>query len=524
MFGVVLTAPHVPAEKAASGKSTLPWRPASQVRVRRRRVLVGMGVAVGALGLLSAIPGLGVLRSAAVAAAVLAGGYATLVWRVRRLSAQRELTVAFGAQPGVCLDWDAFERELGIVESGGEAVEQIASVDLGAGDLVRFAAAYALGWVLTPVVWCMRLAGGDDGDGFVERVVRLQQYGRSRSLRVLTVSAATMAGVTAVGSAGAVAMAAPAYTVHAGDTLAAIAASHGTTVSALAATNHVANPNLIFGGESLSLNGGPSSGGSAEGGSSYTVRAGDTLGSIAARYGTSWSALAAANRLVDPNTVLVGQVLNIGDGATAGDGVTVTVAAAPGAGPSYTVRAGDTLGSIAVRYGTSWSALAGANHLADPNTILVGQVLQVDGSTAPVSAVATPAAAATPPAPPAPPAPDIGGAATAVRVALAQVGKPYQWGGAGPSSFDCSGLVLYAWAAAGVSLPHYTVSQMQATTPVSEGQLQPGDIVFYGGSAPSHDAMYIGGGQVVSANTTGTNVQTQPLTYDGTPTGFGRVG
>lgn len=417
-----------------------------------------MGVAVGALGLLSAIPGLGVLRSAAVAAAVLAGGYATLVWRVRRLSAQRELTVAFGAQPGVCLDWDAFERELGIVESGGEAVEQIASVDLGAGDLVRFAAAYALGWVLTPVVWCMRLAGGDDGDGFVERVVRLQQYGRSRSLRVLTVSAATMAGVTAVGSAGAVAMAAPAYTVHAGDTLAAIAASHGTTVSALAATNHVANPNLIFGGESLSLNGGPSSGGSAEGGSSYTVRAGDTLGSIAARYGTSWS------------------------------------------------------------------ALAGANHLADPNTILVGQVLQVDGSTAPVSAVATPAAAATPPAPPAPPAPDIGGAATAVRVALAQVGKPYQWGGAGPSSFDCSGLVLYAWAAAGVSLPHYTVSQMQATTPVSEGQLQPGDIVFYGGSAPSHDAMYIGGGQVVSANTTGTNVQTQPLTYDGTPTGFGRVG
>lgn len=458
VFGVVLTAPHVPAEKAASGKSTLPWRPASQVRVRRRRVLVGMGVAVGALGLLSAIPGLGVLRSAAVAAAVLAGGYATLVWRVRRLSAQRELTVAFGAQPGVCLDWDAFERELGIVESGGEAVEQIASVDLGAGDLVRFAAAYALGWVLTPVVWCMRLAGGDDGDGFVERVVRLQQYGRSRSLRVLTVSAATMAGVTAVGSAGAVAMAAPAYTVHAGDTLAAIAASHGTTVSALAATNHVANPNLIFGGESLSLNGGPSSGGSAEGGSSYTVRAGDTLGSIAARYGTSWS------------------------------------------------------------------ALAGANHLADPNTILVGQVLQVDGSTAPVSAVATPAAAATPPAPPAPPAPDIGGAATAVRVALAQVGKPYQWGGAGPSSFDCSGLVLYAWAAAGVSLPHYTVSQMQATTPVSEGQLQPGDIVFYGGSAPSHDAMYIGGGQVVSANTTGTNVQTQPLTYDGTPTGFGRVG
>jgi cell wall-associated NlpC family hydrolase len=111
-------------------------------------------------------------------------------------------------------------------------------------------------------------------------------------------------------------------------------------------------------------------------------------------------------------------------------------------------------------------------------------------------------------------------------VALAQVGKPYVYGGAGPNSFDCSGLVMYAWAAAGVSLPHYSVSQYSGTARITEAELEPGDIVFYdneSGPQPGHEALYIGNGQVVAANTTGTDVQTQSITYDGTPMGFGRV-
>jgi cell wall-associated NlpC family hydrolase len=119
-------------------------------------------------------------------------------------------------------------------------------------------------------------------------------------------------------------------------------------------------------------------------------------------------------------------------------------------------------------------------------------------------------------------------AAIAVKVALEQVGVPYVWGGASPQEgFDCSGLVMYAWAAAGVQLEHYTVSQYEETTRISASQLLPGDLVFYdnyNGPQPGHVAMYIGNGMVVSANETGTNVQTQSINYDGTIIGYGQVG
>ncbi|MGH9065707.1 MAG: C40 family peptidase [Acidimicrobiales bacterium] len=101
------------------------------------------------------------------------------------------------------------------------------------------------------------------------------------------------------------------------------------------------------------------------------------------------------------------------------------------------------------------------------------------------------------------------------------MGKPYVWGGSGPYGFDCSGLVMYAWAAAGVSLPHYTVSQYDATSRISESDLQPGDLIFYEGLG--HVAMYVGGGEVVVADTTGTPVRIESMYYDGTPVGFGRV-
>jgi cell wall-associated NlpC family hydrolase len=114
-------------------------------------------------------------------------------------------------------------------------------------------------------------------------------------------------------------------------------------------------------------------------------------------------------------------------------------------------------------------------------------------------------------------------AAEALRVALAQVGKPYQWGGAGPDSFDCSGLVMYSYEAAGVALPHYTGSQYADTARVAEADLQPGDLVFYG-SPIHHVAMYDGDGRIVTADTTGTDVRVEPMTWDGTPVGFGRVG
>ncbi|SNR34294.1 C40 family peptidase [Blastococcus mobilis] len=93
-----------------------------------------------------------------------------------------------------------------------------------------------------------------------------------------------------------------------------------------------------------------------------------------------------------------------------------------------------------------------------------------------------------------------GAAQVAVDTALAQVGDPYVWGAGGPNSFDCSGLTQYAYSAAGVSLPHSSKSQSQMGTPVSVGDLQPGDLLFYY-SPTSHVAMYVGNGKMVHAST-----------------------
>jgi len=113
------------------------------------------------------------------------------------------------------------------------------------------------------------------------------------------------------------------------------------------------------------------------------------------------------------------------------------------------------------------------------------------------------------------PIPGNGGASTAVNVALAQQGKPYQYGAAGPDSFDCSGLVMYAWAAAGVSLPHYVPSQYSATRHVSLDQIQPGDIIYYNNFG--HDGIYIGGGKIVHAPHTGDVVKVVDMYYVGNP-------
>lgn len=91
-----------------------------------------------------------------------------------------------------------------------------------------------------------------------------------------------------------------------------------------------------------------------------------------------------------------------------------------------------------------------------------------------------------------------GRAAIAVRFAMAQVGKDYVYGATGPNAYDCSGLTMRAWGAAGVGLPHSSNAQQGSGTPVSESELRPGDLVFYY-SPVSHVDIYIGNGLVVGA-------------------------
>jgi cell wall-associated NlpC family hydrolase len=102
--------------------------------------------------------------------------------------------------------------------------------------------------------------------------------------------------------------------------------------------------------------------------------------------------------------------------------------------------------------------------------------------------------------------PASGRAAVAVRAAYAQLGDPYVWAAAGPGSFDCSGLTMFAWGAAGVALPHSSSAQYAAVRHVSVDDLQPGDLVFYY-SPISHVGIYIGGGQMVHATNPGDVVK-----------------
>lgn len=127
-------------------------------------------------------------------------------------------------------------------------------------------------------------------------------------------------------------------------------------------------------------------------------------------------------------------------------------------------------------------------------------------AAAPAAAVAAgtsaPDAASIPPA-------GSGSAATAIAWAQAQLGKPYQWGGNGPGSFDCSGLMVGAWRAAGSSLPRTAQWQYGATKRVAIADLQPGDLVFFGHSTSSiyHVAMYVGDGKMIEAPRTGLNIR-----------------
>lgn len=132
-----------------------------------------------------------------------------------------------------------------------------------------------------------------------------------------------------------------------------------------------------------------------------------------------------------------------------------------------------------------------------------------DTATGPADEPADPGdAGTTQPVVPPPP----GGSARAkiaVAFAMAQIGKPYRYGGVGPGSYDCSGLTMASWRAAGVSLPHSSRAQYGMGTHVSRSQLQPGDLLFYY-SPIHHVAIYIGNGQIVHASTYGVPVKIAP--------------
>jgi cell wall-associated NlpC family hydrolase len=135
------------------------------------------------------------------------------------------------------------------------------------------------------------------------------------------------------------------------------------------------------------------------------------------------------------------------------------------------------------------------------------------------SALSVGAAAETPSASVAPPS-RYGGV---VGIAMQYLGVPYVWGGASPSGFDCSGFIMYVYSKIGVSLPHNAAAQYGYGTPVSRGELQPGDLVFFNGLG--HAGIYIGGNSMIHAPHTGDFVKISSLSgwYSSTYVGARRL-
>jgi len=153
----------------------------------------------------------------------------------------------------------------------------------------------------------------------------------------------------------------------------------------------------------------------------------------------------------------------------------------------------------------------------------IRKMIDEQQAAAAAAAAASATAAGSGTAPPSnlpnPPASTLGG--QAVAIAERYLGVPYVWGGASPSGFDCSGLVMYVYSQLGVSLPHNAAAQYYSLPHVSESDLQPGDLVFFDGL--NHVGIYIGGGSMIHAPHTGTVVQISSLSGGGSYYGAARV-
>jgi cell wall-associated NlpC family hydrolase len=122
-------------------------------------------------------------------------------------------------------------------------------------------------------------------------------------------------------------------------------------------------------------------------------------------------------------------------------------------------------------------------------------------------------------------------AAAAIAYARAQLGKPYLYGGTGPDAFDCSGLVMRAWAAAGVRIPRTSQEQWAELPHIPASQVRPGDLVFFPGSdgtwaAPGHVALVLSATTMLQAYARGTPIEISPLNGNGAGgiVGFARPG
>ncbi|HZG71132.1 MAG TPA: LysM peptidoglycan-binding domain-containing protein [Chondromyces sp.] len=288
-----------------------------------------------------------------------------------------------------------------------------------------------------------------------------------------------------------------AYTVQPGDSLYKIALKHKTTVQSIKQLNYLSS-DVIYVGQKLKVAGTAAPVQSAPAAqktqtapaadaTTHTVKSGDTLSKIASRYNVSVAQIKQANHL-SSDIIYVGQTLKLTGSSQPVQEVHPTPSAPsqPSASAAYKVQKGDTLATIAAKYGMTVASLKELNQLSS-DLIYVGQGLKVSGKE-PVKDNPAPTESFS--------------STTLINEAKKLIGVPYVWGGATPSGFDCSGFIYYVFNKAGKDIPRTNVEgffsrSYYVSTP------QVGDLVFFENTYKagiSHMGIYVGNNQFIHAS------------------------
>lgn len=361
---------------------------------------------------------------------------------------------------------------------------------------------------------------------------------------LLMTTLATLSASGALLTTGASALA-DSYTVVKNDTLWGLSKKYGVSVSDLKKANGVSG-HLIYVGQKLQI---PTKSTKATKtaktstststvdttSTTHTVVKGDTLWSLAKKYGVSVSALMKANNL-SSSTILIGQSLNLRAGMTTYgvNGVTTgssSTAASTNTASSTSTTASSqatkakknatkakstTTNTAAANTNTSTSANTQSQSTASNSSASTTTNTNTAASNANTTSSTNTAASSSQAVSQAPTASTSTATTTAsasasaiTSYALTFLGVPYVWGGTTPSGFDCSGLVQYVYSHFGINLGRTTYTQQYAGTKISVASAQAGDLYFWGsyGSA-YHVAIALGGGQYVMAPAPGQNVMT----------------
>ncbi|MDZ5711429.1 C40 family peptidase [Jeotgalibacillus haloalkalitolerans] len=291
------------------------------------------------------------------------------------------------------------------------------------------------------------------------------------------------------------------YKVSSGDTLWKIALENQTSVNQIKQLNDLTS-DIIFPNQLLKLSGeavSSSNTGSTTSvsGSTYVVKAGDTLYGIALKTNTSLSSIRSLNNLTS-HLIYPGQSLKL-EGSVHTSSNSSDVSSSSGSSSSsntstYTVKSGDYLSKIAVNHGISLSELMNLNGLSG-YLIYPGQTLKVTGTATNVSSGPAQTSQKQTSA--------VSGASAIIQKAKAQIGTPYVWGGTSTSGFDCSGFISYVFDTSRTSAAGYYSRSSHVSSP------QPGDLVFFKNTYKagiSHVGIYVGGNQFVHAGNNGVEV------------------